>query len=86
MPGLSLFSTSGLLSLMASSFQRRQKEFCGGVSKEPEVFGSGWGGTGTGQDVRGKSEICVCMCCFSSLLHNGAFREPLLKGIATAFV
>lgn len=23
---------------------------------------------------------------FSSQLHNGAFREPLLKGIATAFV
>lgn len=23
---------------------------------------------------------------FSSRLHNGAFREPLLKGIATAFV
>lgn len=52
------------------------KALCDGVSKGSEVFR----GLGKG----GKRDLCVC--CFSSLPHNGAFREPLLKGIATAFV
>lgn len=43
------------------------------------------GAGGRGRSLRGE-ERDVCLCCFSSVLHNGALREPLLKGIATAFV
>lgn len=58
------------------------RAFCGDVSKGSEVFG----GLRRGRAEGGKREIFVCARCFSSLPHNGAFREPLLKGIATAFV